>query len=477
MAGPLAESASQTSGAGQFGTSHLESFLLRRRTQPEKIAWLLGALSAATIARFAAGVIVTGIPLLFYLPAILIVTLVAGWRYGIVSLAIATPLGMALFGQPTLFAGPSPVQTAAVTLTVWVIICGVIVAMVHFVRVALNGARYNETRFRKLLDAVSTIVWTTDRDGRVLSPQPAWTEITGMTWPDYAGLGWLKAIHPEDQAQLPLKHAGAGAESDAGVELRMWHAPSADWRWYHARAVPFRSLTGHGEWITALREIHDQKLSRDERDLVIAELRHRMKNLVTIIDALAKGSGPRDEPEMTAFVKKFSGRLHALGAAADLVLAGERVAIECGAIVRATLAPFMEETTPRIAIEGRELHLSEQTGGTLGLAIHEMATNALKYGALSAAGGTVSVHWSVTPLGNGQERVVVEWKERGGPRPVPPNKEGFGTRLIRSVPAREREGEVTIEYQPDGLYCRIAFLRPAEGPPAARPEPALDAAE
>ncbi|HTK80284.1 MAG TPA: HWE histidine kinase domain-containing protein [Rhizomicrobium sp.] len=477
MAGRLAENASQAPGAGQFGISHLESFLLRRRTHPEKIAWLLGALAAATLARFAVGAVVTGIPLLFYLPAVLIVTLVAGWRYGIVSLAIATPLGMALFGQPTLFTGPSPVQTAMVTLTVWVIICGVIVAMVHFVRVALNGARYNETRFRKLLDAVSTIVWTTDREGRVLSPQPLWTEITGMAWPDYAGHGWLKAIHPEDQARLRPNHTEPGMQYDADTELRVWHAASADWRWYHARAVPVRNLTGQGEWITALREIHDQKLSRDQRDLVIAELRHRMKNLVAIIDALAKGSRQRDEPAMEDFIKKFSGRLHALGAAADLVLAGSRVSIECHALLRATLAPFLEEKSQRIGLEGRELQLSEQTGGTLGLAIHEMATNALKYGALSVPGGTVSVRWSVAPCGEGSERVTIEWKEHGGPRPVPPNREGFGTRLIRSVPSREREGDVAIEYQPDGLYYRITFVRTAEGPPAAEPKPVLDAAE
>jgi two-component sensor histidine kinase len=199
-------------------------------------------------------------------------------------------------------------------------------------------------------------------------------------------------------------------------------------------------------------------------------LRHRLKNLLTIIDALAKNSRSKlDGPEVEAFQKRFLGRLHALGAAADLVLAGKNVTVECGAIVRATLAPFMEENAARFLISGPELHLSEETGGTLGLAIHEMATNALKYGALSAQAGKVFIRWGVLPADAGEERVEIEWTERGGPRPVPPSKEGFGTRLIRTVPARERRGEVDIAYEAGGFTCRIAFLRPASGAPVNQP--------
>src|SRR6185312_567273 len=161
------------------------------------------------------------------------------------------------------------------------------------------------------------------------------------------------------------------------------------------------------------------KLASDRRDLMIGELRHRLKNLLTIIDALAKSSRPRVESgtEIDGFLKRFLGRLHALGAAADLVLAGKRVAVDCGAIVRATLSPFMQDNAARILISGPDMQLSEQTGGTLGLAVHELATNALKYGALSTDAGRVFVRWSVTPLGDGDERVEIEWKERGGPPP------------------------------------------------------------
>jgi len=236
-------------------------------------------------------------------------------------------------------------------------------------------------------------------------------------------------------------------------------------------------LSGSGQdWVISLHDIHEHKVSSDRREIVIGELRHRLKNLLTIIDALAKNSRSKlDGAEVEAFLKRFLGRLHALGAAADLFLAGRNVDVEYGAIVRATLSPFIEENGTRFILSGPELLLSEETGGTLGLAIHEMATNALKYGALSMEGGKVFIRWSVLPVNNGAERIEIEWKERGGPRPVPPNREGFGTRLIRSVPARERSGEVQIAYDADGFSCRIAFVRVGDGTPVGAP--ARDAAE
>jgi two-component sensor histidine kinase len=222
--------------------------------------------------------------------------------------------------------------------------------------------------------------------------------------------------------------------------------------------------------------LEQQKLVTDHRDIQIGELRHRLKNLLTVIAALAKSSKDRHATrEVEAFLSRFLGRLHALGAAADLVLAGgRRVSIECSALLRATLAPFIEESSSQFEIFGPELLLSEETGGTLGLAFHELATNALKYGALSRDTGRVSVNWSVTPLDGDYERIEVVWRERGGPPSTPPGKEGFGTRLIRSVAARERDGEVQISYDPAGFSCCIAFVRitRAVQPVAARREAA-----
>ena len=118
---------------------------------------------------------------------------------------------------------------------------------------------------------------------------------------------------------------------------------------------------------------------------------------------------------------------------------------------------------PRLRFDGPVLELSEQMGGALALAVHELATNALKYGALSVPSGSVTFTWTTTPR-DGGTHVVFLWKEDGGPPPSPPVRDGFGHRMIRSVTAREAQGEVSIDHPPDGLVCRIAFLRKPPSP-------------
>jgi two-component sensor histidine kinase len=208
----------------------------------------------------------------------------------------------------------------------------------------------------------------------------------------------------------------------------------------------------------SLADRHEREAGRSE--MALGEARHRLKNLMAIIEALAKFSAGRTgaEPAVDAFVKRFLGRLRALGAASDLVLKDRSDMLEANAVIRATLEPFLTEMPPRLRFEGPELELPEQIGGALALAVHELATNALKYGALSVPMGTVDFTWTTTQEDNGM-RVAFLWKEDGGPPPSPPVKDGFGHRMIRSVAAREAEGEVSIDYPPEGLVCRIAFLR------------------
>ena len=203
----------------------------------------------------------------------------------------------------------------------------------------------------------------------------------------------------------------------------------------------------------------------DRSEITLGEARHRLKNLMAIIEALAKFSAGRTgaEPGVDAYLKRFLGRLRALGTASDLVLKHHPDVIEATAVVGVTLEPFLSDMPPRLRFDGPVLELSEQMGGALALAVHELATNALKYGALSVPSGSVTFTWTTTPR-DGGTHVVFLWKEDGGPPPSPPVRDGFGHRMIRSVTAREAQGEVSIDYPPDGLVCRIAFLRKPPSP-------------
>jgi PAS domain S-box-containing protein len=442
------------------GASSFVLFLVKPRSHAMRVVWLVGALATATLItqlRLQIGLGSSGVPLVFFLPAIIIVALIAGLEYGFAALVLSIAIVWFAFIPPP-FTFQIPPRAQAITFALWSVVSIPLVVLAYALRASLQLLQRSEQRYRQLVSVTSDVVWITDGDGNVHQAHPSWTRVTGVAWPDYQNRGWLRSVHEEDRPAL--RPADTGAYHAA--EFRLWDGAADDWRWYRSRAVPLRGPDGEiEEWVTTMRDAHDAKLARERRELMIGEGRHRLKNLVTIIDALAKSSRQRasvDNPELDGFLKRFLGRLHALGAAADLVLAGNHMSVEIGAIIRATLAPFTEENANRYRIEGPAIQLSEPTGGGLALAVHELATNAIKYGALSAPDGNVSIGWTCVPVTDG-ERVIIEWKEHGGPKPVAPEKEGFGSRVIKSVPAREKNGEVAIEYQPDGLYCRIAFVK------------------
>jgi len=444
------------------GASPFVLFLIKPRSHAMCMVWLVGALATATLItalRLQLGLSTSGVPLVFYLPAIIVVSLIAGLEYGFAALVLTVAIVWFAFIPPA-FSFQFPTRSQIVTLALWSVVSIPLVVLAYALRNTLQLFQRSEQRYRQLVSVTSDVVWVTDGEGNVHRAHPAWTRVTGVAWPEYRNRSWLKSVHEEDRAALNP----ANADTYHAAEFRLWDSAADDWRWYRSRAVPLRGPDGEiEEWITAMSDAHDAKLSAERRELMIGEGRHRLKNLVTIIDALAKSSRQRaapDNPELDGFLKRFLGRLHALGAAADLVLAGNHLSVEIGAMIRATLAPFTEEHASQYRIEGPAIQLSEPTGGGLALAMHELATNAVKYGALTAPDGTVSVTWTCVPVTDG-ERVTVEWKERGGPKPIAPEKEGYGSRVIKSVPAREKNGEVLIEYQPDGLYCRIAFVKTA----------------
>lgn len=448
----------------------LAALLARHRNVLTCAAWIASTLAIATLVRLAAGVLTSGVPLVFYLPAVVIVALFTGWECGVVAIVLATLLAWFLFVPPA-FSWHPPTYEQGLTLLIWAIVAGSQVAIAHFLRVTLQRVLHSETRYRKLLSVASGLLCVANTRLEFETLQPGWTELTGIAWPDYSGRGWLESVHPEDHLHFAPETVSPD-ENFREAEFRLWNHPAGDWRWYQARLISVPRPRGDGtEIIASLHDIHDHKLTSEQRELMLGESRHRLKNLFTVIEALAKSSRDRSQPAVEEFLNRFLGRMRAIATASDILLTKQRHNIECNALVRETLGPFMEGRDARFAVSGPDLLLPEETGATLGLAIHEMATNALKYGALSGDRGSVSVAWSAEARADGQELVSFEWRERGGPSPTAPDKEGFGMRLIRSVPARERSGEVMIEYPPEGFSCRIAFLR-ASIPRNNTPRPA-----
>ncbi len=191
-------------------------------------------------------------------------------------------------------------------------------------------------------------------------------------------------------------------------------------------------------------------------DILAGEMRHRAKNLIPLIEGIGRLSRPKNKPDVDEYIDAFLGRLTALLRAGDVILSTTNRTADLRTVLDMTLAPFQDELSPeRFVLSGPPVALSERSAGSLALAIHELATNAIKYGALSTQSGSVSLTWDLTP--GVRKRFTMDWKEKGGPRVTPPAAEGFGGRVIRHSVAHEPNGHIALDYSPEGLHCRFEF--------------------
>jgi two-component sensor histidine kinase len=209
-----------------------------------------------------------------------------------------------------------------------------------------------------------------------------------------------------------------------------------------------------------LQDISDRKATERHQQLLIAELNHRVKNMLAIVQAIAQQTF-RDVDCGDA-ADTFSGRLEALAAAHTILTRQSWEAAELGEISSAVLEPHYRPVEAQIRISSEaKVQVSSQIAVNLAMALHELATNAAKYGALSRRGGHVDLTWSVT---HSEPVLHIHWRESGGPDVQKPDREGFGTRMIRRVLASEVGGKVTLEFHPDGLECAIeAPLKAGDG--------------
>ncbi len=194
------------------------------------------------------------------------------------------------------------------------------------------------------------------------------------------------------------------------------------------------------------------KRERDRQALLLGEMKHRVNNLVAVLDALGRGAIPKGETTTEAFFGSFMGRVRALLSAGEMVVSSSTLRADLGDTARLTLRPFVGEHPERIRIRGPALLLAEKTIAGLALAIHELATNALKYGALAGADGTIELDWTIE-----QSVVTIVWKEHIGHDLRAPQKRGFGSRLIRAAVSGEQNGQSEICFEADGLRCVLEF--------------------
>ena len=301
--------------------------------------------------------------------------------------------------------------------------------------VALRGA--DIVVFAQDLDRHLT--WISDSAGFV----PA--EIVGRL-----DAGAPPAGSPSEAIALTRLAIASGQVQDR--EVKVGRGETA--RFFRLRIEPVRDPSG--EIVSLLgvsSEVTPHKRAEQRNEFLLKELAHRSKNLLAVVQAIAvetQRSGPTE-----SFGDRFAARLRALGSLHDLTVAGVNDGVELGELVTSQLAPFAQLDGRRLRIEGASVRLKARAANAIGMALHELATNAAKYGALSNTSGTVAIGWSIGSDADEARRFRLQWRESGGPPVVEPQRRGFGRRVLVEMAAAELLAEVSLTFPTDGAVWKI----------------------
>jgi len=325
------------------------------------------------------------------------------------------------------------------------------------------SGRLNQERLALALKAagLGEYEWDVARD--VITVSELMAEITGLPageQPAEGGRLFRRSLHPDDQTLI-----GEDVEQQLAqtghyeVECRRL-CPDGQIVWL--RAVGDRIDDESGQPIAVIgvvQDITDRKIEDDRRYTLMSELDHRVKNVLSTVQALAVQTAKRTT-SLDNFLQTFGGRLKAMASANELLTAARWRGAAIDHLVAAELGALAPGQARR---EGPELFLTPRAANALSLALHELATNAVKYGALSVDAGRVDVRW--TRSGDGGFELF--WTEIGGPSVSQPARHGFGSTLLDQVTGRELNGDALVEYRPAGVKVR---LRAGAAAVAPRPE-------
>ncbi|RSV35849.1 hypothetical protein CA234_19210 [Sphingomonas sp. ABOLE] len=313
--------------------------------------------------------------------------------------------------------------------------------------------RQNEATLRAFFDTEGLFASIVERRGdevHYIAANRAFSALFGRD--DVAGLT-QRDLDPSAPAQAMADRLRGIEANGVAQSMEMRHVAEAGTRWFQVTISPIGgSPIDAPRFATASFEITERKRAEAHQQVLLQELNHRVKNTLAVVQSLAAQTFRGNQADPVA-KRTFEARLAAVAAANDLLTRQNWETISLRALVGNTVGPGCGADSARIHLEGPELALPGRMAVSLTLALHELCTNAVKYGALSNEVGEILVRWSVT---SGDEpRLNIAWTECGGPPVVAPSDRGFGSRLIERALSAELRGPVRIEFRPTGLVCEI----------------------
>ncbi|EZP54977.1 PAS domain S-box protein [Sphingomonas sp. RIT328] len=293
--------------------------------------------------------------------------------------------------------------------------------------------------------------WSFDIATQTLDVSPGCKAIFGYDADmpfDYAA--FAAAVHPDDAAMVgEAIRATINDAAECALDYRIV-TPAGEMRWVQTRAEITQRRDGEAAMMIGFStDITARKFAEEHRVTLAQELTHRVKNTLATVSAVV-GQSLRNATSVTEAEAAIAGRIASLGAAHDLLIRDEVEGATLREVAERALMPFMDRAHEVFTIDGPEVRLSPAVTLAVSMALHELATNAAKYGALSAAGGRVDLAWRhIDPAD--PHRLRLSWQESGGPPVTPPTRTGFGTRMISRVLSQHVRGQATIDYPPEGV--------------------------
>lgn len=329
---------------------------------------------------------------------------------------------------------------------------------------AREEARRKDDEIRQILDALPAAVYMTDAVGKITYFNRAAVELAGRE-PQIGKDEWCVTyrLRKPDGKELPLQDCPMAVALKEKRPVRGVEALAQRPDGSLVPILPFPTpiLDQNGELVGAINmlvDITDRKRAEDQQALLIGELHHRVKNMLATIQAIM-GSTARASTTINEFQEAFSGRIVSLAKTHSTLSENAAQSVRFRDLLCNELDPYDDGTGKRVVLVGQDVYLPSTVAIPLGMAIHELTTNAVKHGALSVFGGSVVVRWSVL-----DERVPLtlafDWVEQNGPRVEPPAHRGFGSKLLQRVLTHQIGADANLDYHSEGLRVHICVPLP-----------------
>ncbi|HEU4961193.1 MAG TPA: HWE histidine kinase domain-containing protein [Sphingomonas sp.] len=309
-------------------------------------------------------------------------------------------------------------------------------------------------RFRQLVEGIPQLLWRATDTGRWTWAGPQWTRFTGQSERDSHDYGWLDRVHPDDRRCARQAWGQTECAETFEVDYRVLSA-DGDYRWFQARAAPTRDEAGAiVEWLGASTDIDDLKRAREHHRVLVAELQHRARNTLGMVRSIARRTAENSD-SVESFHMHFDGRIGAFARSQSLATGDPVLGVDLETLVAEELLVHHAHEGGQATIAGPPVRLKPKAADILGLALHELAVNAVKFGGLSSDAGRVEVVWT---LDDSDDRpvLVLDWLDSAPDRPVArPRYQGFGSELIERSLRYELDAESQFNFNPDGVRCAI----------------------